>query len=133
MADSGSVSTAGGFGRILVAIYAVFALAATARAGVQLVLQFSEAPLAYLLSAVSAVVYLVATYALSQDQRRLAFGAILFEFVGVLVIGTFSVLDADAFPDQTVWSDYGQGYVYIPLVLPLVGLWWLHRTGRAAS
>ena len=38
-------------GRVLVALYGVFALAAGARAAVQLSTRFSEAPLAYLLSA----------------------------------------------------------------------------------
>lgn len=125
-----------GFGRILVAVYATFALAATARAGVQLATKFDEAPLAYLLSALSAVVYVVATVALGRSEptaRRVATYAVGFELLGVLAVGTLSVADAEAFPDQTVWSDYGQGYVFIPLVLPLVGLWWLRRTnGRAA-
>ncbi|MBA3251871.1 MAG: hypothetical protein H0T66_16560 [Geodermatophilaceae bacterium] len=125
--------TAAGFGRILVAIYATFALAATARAGVQLVTRFDEAPVAYLLSALSAVVYVVATVALARNARRLALAAVLFEFVGVLVIGTLSILDAEAFPDETVWSDFGRGYLFIPLVLPLVGLWWLRRTSPAAT
>lgn len=120
--------TGSGFGRLLVAIYATFALAATARAGVQLATRFDEAPVAYLLSALSAIVYVVATIALARNARRLAFAAVLFEFVGVLAIGTLSILDAEAFPDETVWSDFGRGYLFIPLVLPLVGLWWLRRT-----
>ena len=33
-----------------------------------------------------------------------------------------------AFPDATVWSQYGLGYGFVPLVLPVVGLWWLRRT-----
>ena len=122
--------TGAGFGRVLVAVYATFALAATARAAVQLLTKYADAPLAYLLSALSAVVYVVATVALARNLRTLAVAAVIFEFVGVLVIGTASVLDPAAFPDQTVWSDYGQGYLFIPLVLPLVGLWWLRRTGR---
>ncbi|MBA3524354.1 MAG: hypothetical protein H0T85_07355 [Geodermatophilaceae bacterium] len=131
----GAQPTNTGFGRILVAVYATFALAATARAGVQLATRFDEAPLAYLLSALSAVVYVVATIALGRTgptARRVATYAVGFELVGVLAIGTLSVLDPAAFPDQTVWSDYGQGYLFIPLALPLVGLWWLRRTsGRA--
>lgn len=120
-----------GFGRVLVAVYATFALAATARAAVQLLTQYSEAPLAYLLSAVSAVIYVVATVALAgrgPRPRAVALAAVSFELIGVLLIGTLSVLDPAAFPDQTVWSGYGQGYVYIPLVLPFVGLYWLYRT-----
>ena len=52
----------------------------------------------------------------------------MFELVGVLVVGTLSVFDAGDFPDDTVWSWFGRGYGFIPLVLPLVGLWWLRRT-----
>lgn len=123
--------TGRGFGRVLVAVYATFALAATARAGVQLATKFDEAPLAYLLSALSAVVYVVATVALARSSRGLAAAAVTFELVGVLVIGTLSVLDPEAFPDETVWSGYGRGYLFIPLVLPLAGLLWLRRTARA--
>lgn len=120
--------TGAGFGRVLVAVYATFALAATARAAVQLATKYAEAPLAYLLSALSSVVYVVATVALARGARRVATAAVTFELVGVLAIGTLSVLDPTAFPDETVWSGYGQGYLFIPLVLPLVGLYWLRRT-----
>jgi hypothetical protein len=37
------------------------------------------------------------------------------------------VIWSSAFPDATVWSDFGQGYGYVPLILPIVGLWWLLR------
>lgn len=130
---NGAGPTNTGFGRILVAVYATFALAATARAAVQLATKFHEAPLAYLLSALSALVYIVATVALGRTgatARRVATYAVGFELVGVLAVGTLSLVDAEAFPDQTVWSDYGQGYLFIPVVLPLVGLWWLRRTAR---
>jgi hypothetical protein len=125
-------STASGPGRVLVAVYGVFALAATARAGYQLVAKFDEAPLAYLLSALAAVVYVVATVALATDRRALAWGAVGVELVGVLAVGTLSVLDAGDFPDQTVWSVYGQGYGYVPLVLPFLGVAWLWRTRPGA-
>jgi Na+-driven multidrug efflux pump len=109
----------------------VFALAASARAGVQIATRFDEAPLAYALSAFSAVVYIVATGALARGgprARRVAWVACGIELVGVLVIGAFSLLDPAAFPDETVWSGFGQGYLFIPLVLPVLGLTWLRRT-----
>lgn len=86
--------------------------------------------MAYLLSAVAAVVYVVATVALALGDRgrRIATFAIAFELVGVLTIGTLSVIDPALFPRATVWSYYGAGYLLIPLVLPIVGLWWLRRT-----
>lgn len=122
-------STASGPGRVLVAVYGVFALAATARAAYQIAEKFDEAPLAYLLSALAGVVYVVATVALAKDWRRVAWAAVLVELAGVLVVGTLSVLDAGDFPDETVWSVFGQGYGYVPLVLPFLGLAWLRRTG----
>ena len=122
--------TTGGPGRVLVAVYAVFALAAGARAAVQLSTRFAEAPVAYLLSALAAAVYVVATVALARGGRRVALVAISVELVGVLVVGTLSLVDRAAFPDETVWSAYGRGYLFIPLVLPVVGLLYLRRTAR---
>ena len=133
----GSASEAGaGAGRLLVAVYGVFALAATSRAGVQLATRFGEAPIAYLLSAFSAVVYVVATVALARrgpGARRLAWLAVSTELAGVLLVGTFSLLAPQDFPRATVWSTYGIGYLFVPLVLPIVGLWWLRRSGQRTA
>jgi len=121
---------------VLVAVYAVFALAAGSRAAVQLSTRFEEAPLAYLLSAFAAAVYLVAAVGLSRRTRagrRTALVAISVELVGVLAVGTLTVVDPAAFPDETVWSTYGQGYLFIPLVLPVLGLLVLRRQARAAQ
>lgn len=134
--DGATGSTRSGAGKVLVALYATFAVAATSRAGYQLLAKGDEAPLAYGLSAVAAVVYVVATVGLAVDRpwaRRLAWLAVGTEAVGVLVVGTYSLLRPQDFPDPTVWSDYGLGYVLIPLVLPFVGLWWLRRTGRPSG
>jgi cytochrome bd-type quinol oxidase subunit 2 len=126
-------AAAGGPGRVLVAVYGVFALAAGARAVVQLSTRFAEAPVAYLLSALAAAVYVVATVALARGGRRTALVAITVELVGVLVVGTLSLLEPAAFPDETVWSAYGRGYLFIPLVLPVLGLLFLRRTARTPS
>lgn len=128
--------TATGPGRILVAVYAIFALAATSRAAVQIATKFHEAPLAYILSAVAAVIYIVATVALARAGAvswRVALGCLSVELAGVLIVGTLSVFDKAAFPDATVWSGYGEGYGFVPLVLPIVGLLWLRRTARVPA
>ena len=117
-----------GPGRLLVAVYAVFALAASSRAALQLLTRFDEAPVAYVLSAVAAAVYVVAAGALGRGMRRLALWAVGFELVGVLVVGTLSLVLRDAFPDETVWSLYGVGYGFVPLVLPVLGLLRLRAT-----
>ncbi len=125
-----------GPGRALVAVYGTFALAAGARAAVQIGTRFDEAPVAYLLSALAAVVYVVAAVGLARGARgrRTALVAITVELVGVLVVGTLSLIDRAAFPDETVWSAYGRGYYFVPLVLPVLGLLLLRRTaGRRAA
>lgn len=134
MAEARATST--GAGRVLIAVYGIFALSATARAAVQIATRFGAAPLPYLLSALAGVVYILATIGLAgrgPGARRLAWGAVGFELVGVLVVGSLSVLDAAAVSelfraDDAVWSNFGRGYGFIPLVLPIVGLWWLRRT-----
>jgi cytochrome bd-type quinol oxidase subunit 2 len=128
--------TARGPGRVLVAVYGVFALAAGARAAVQIAVQFDEAPLAYLLSALAAAVYVVATVGLARGGRggrRTAVLACSLELAGVLVVGTLSLVDPAAFPDDTVWSGYGQGYGFIPLALPVLGLLWLRHQAEVAA
>jgi len=124
-------ATGSGPGRLLVAVYALFAVAAGARAGVQMVARFSDAPLAYTLSALAAVIYLVAAAGLARGGaagRRLALACCTVELVGVLAVGTASLLWPRAFPDATVWSLFGVGYGFVPLVLPVLGLLWLRRT-----
>ncbi|WP_375431475.1 hypothetical protein [uncultured Friedmanniella sp.] len=130
-AAGGPRRTTSGPGRVLVAVYGLFALAATSRAAVQLITDYAEAPLAYLLSAVAGVIYVVATFTLargSRTSRQVAWAAITLELVGVLAVGTASVVDPAAFPRATVWSTYGIGYGFVPLVLPVLGLLWLRRT-----
>jgi hypothetical protein len=126
-----------GLGRVLLFVYGVFALSASARAGVQIATHFGEAPLAYLLSALAGLVYIAATVGLAiggARGRRIALTSCSVELLGVLVVGTLSIADAVAFPDDTVWSKYGSGYGYVPLVLPFIGLWWVwrHRDAPAA-
>ncbi|WP_087099045.1 hypothetical protein [Nocardiopsis sp. JB363] len=126
-----------GPGRLLVAVYAVFALAATARGTYQLVTRFEEAPLAYALSVFAGVVYLVAAVGLARagrTSRQVALVSVSVEMVGVLVVGALSEFTSGIFPEDTVWSHFGSGYLFIPLVLPILGLWWIlkvHRADRA--
>ncbi len=124
-----------GPGRLLIAVYAVFAISATARAGYQILTKFSEAPLAYLLSAFAAAVYIVATVSLAKPGRtwfKISLAAVLVELIGVLVVGALSLFDAVNFPHETVWSLFGRGYGFIPLLLPVLGLIWLYRRRPAA-
>lgn len=119
-----------GVGRVLIAVYAILALAATGRSFYQLISKFDQAPLAYTLSAVAAVVYILATVALIAPGRiwfRVAQVTIGFELAGVLVVGLLSALVPSLFAHPSVWSHFGVGYLFIPLVVPVLGLLWLSR------
>lgn len=119
-----------GVGRLLIAIYAIFAISATARAGYQLIREFDQAPLAYSLSAISAAVYLLATYSLTKQEpkwQRIAFYTIWFELVGVIAVGALSLALPELFAHPSVWSNFGAGYAFIPLLLPILGLIWIRK------
>lgn len=120
--------TSTGFSRVLVTLYGVLALAAIGRSVYQILTKFDDAPFPYSLSAVAAAVYLVATIALLARWRGVATVAMVFELIGVLSVGMLTLIDPSLFPADTVWSHFGQGYVYIPVVLPLVGLWWARNS-----
>lgn len=120
-----------GPGRLLIAIYILFAIAATSRAGLQIATRFDEAPVAYLLSAMAALIYIVAAVGLARAGhagRRVALACCSVELIGVVAVGVLSLADKELFPDETVWSGFGSGYGYVPLVLPILGLFWLWRT-----
>ncbi|MEU7027387.1 hypothetical protein AB0A60_11955 [Streptomyces sp. NPDC046275] len=124
-----------GPGVLLVWLYGVMSVGAVSRSIYQIATEFDRAPLAYGLSAVAAVVYAFITYTLvrgGETARRAALVCCAAELAGVLVVGTWTLLEPSAFPDATVWSDYGYGYVFIPVLLPLSGIWWLRRA-RAAE
>jgi hypothetical protein len=127
-------ATGRGWGRVLVAVYAVFALAATGRSTVQVATSFGEAPLPYSLTVLAAAVYLVATAALASARpgaRGVAWVAVLVELIGVLAVGALTLVEESWFPDDTVWSGFGAGYGYLPLVLPFAGVAWLRHTRGA--
>ncbi|MGL4173124.1 MAG: hypothetical protein ACRCTR_03490 [Actinomycetota bacterium] len=112
---------------VLIALYGVLSLAATARSTVQIMTQFDQAPLAYGLSAAAGATYLAVSWALRRERHRWALHACSIELVGVLTVGTWSALDPTRFPDETVWSGYGIGYGFLPLILPVFTLWWLRK------
>jgi hypothetical protein len=120
-----------GGARVLVIVYGVLALAATGRSVYQLLTKFDTAPVAYMLSALAGIVYIVITVALSRGATAIARIAMWFELIGVVAIGAMSYLDAGLFPRDTVWSHFGSGYIWIPLIVPVVGLIALARQGRA--
>lgn len=122
-----------GVGRLLILVYAVFAVSSTARASFQVITKFEEAPLAYSLSLLSALVYILATVSLARSGttwNKVAVAAVVFELVGVLSVGTFSFVAPELFDHASVWSGFGSGYGYLPLVLPILGFIWIRRARR---
>ncbi|MDO5700055.1 MAG: hypothetical protein Q4P36_01100 [Bowdeniella nasicola] len=127
-----------GLGRVLILVYGMFALAASARSLVQLIRDASEAPLAYSLSAVAALIYIVATVCLAHNGRRMrraAWAAVIFEAVGVIAVGILSTTHPELFARDSVWSHFGSGYGFVPLILPWLGMAWLYYSnpGRIAQ
>ena len=117
-----------GVGRLLIAVYAIFAVSSLARASYQLATKFQDAPVAYSLSAVAAIIYIVATIALAKSAlNKLAIFAIAFELIGVITVGILSYTHPELFAHPSVWSKFGQGYGYVPFVLPILGLLWLRK------
>jgi hypothetical protein len=123
-----------GPGRVLIAVYAVFALAATVRSSYQLLTAFEKSPVNYSLSVLSGLVYILATLALAKTSagwQKVARATLGFELAGVLLVGTYSLFFPVASVKLTsVWSDFGMYYGFIPLALPIIGLYWLAKRGR---
>lgn len=126
----------GGPGLLLVWLYGVMVVGAVSRSVYQISTDFDRAPLAYTLSAAAGVVYGFITYTLvrgGETARRAALVCCAAELVGVLTVGTWTLLEPSAFPDATVWSDYGMGYLFIPVLLPLTAVYWLRRARPTRS
>ncbi|MFP3990135.1 hypothetical protein U9R90_22235 [Streptomyces sp. E11-3] len=120
----------GGPGLVLVWLYGVMVVGAVSRSAYQISTEFDRAPLAYALSAVAALVYAFITYTLvrgGETARRAALVCCAAELVGVLVVGAWTVAAPSAFPDATVWSKFGMGYLFIPVLLPVTAVYWLRR------
>ncbi|MFG3656333.1 hypothetical protein [Streptomyces sp. NPDC047706] len=119
-----------GPGILLVWLYGVMVVGAVSRSAYQIATEFGRAPLAYALSALAGVVYGFITYTLvrgGETARRAAQVCCAAELAGVLVVGTWTLVEPSAFPDATVWSDFGMGYLFIPVLLPVSALWWLRK------
>lgn len=116
--------------RVLLAVYALFILAAGARSAVQLATEASRAPIAYSLSAVAALTYVAGWFAIRRaSSGHTGFASVMLwvELAGVVTVGTLSLVEPSWFPDASVWSGYGIGYGFVPAILPVAGLYWLRR------
>lgn len=118
---------------VLTVAYAILCLAATGRSVYQITTKFSEAPIPYAISALSAILYGVIAYALWTRKMRLALVGTAVELAGVLAVGTLGWLEPSWWPDETVWTGYGSAYGWFPLILPVVALWLLLRERRVGA
>jgi hypothetical protein len=74
----------------------------------------------------------MATIALAKSApvwSKIAWIAVSVELLGVVAVGVLSFTHPELFAHPSVWSKFGQGYGYIPLILPILGLLWLRRSG----
>ncbi|MFJ6482672.1 MULTISPECIES: hypothetical protein [unclassified Streptomyces] len=134
---TGAATTTSGRGRLvsgpgllLVWLYGVMVVGAVSRSAFQISTEFDRAPLAYSLSAVAALVYAFITYSLvrgGEKARRAALVCCAAELAGVLAVGTWTLVRPESFPDTTVWSQFGMGYLFIPVILPITGMLWLRK------
>ncbi|QEU97783.1 hypothetical protein CP970_35985 [Streptomyces kanamyceticus] len=125
-----------GPGILLVWLYGVMVVGAVSRSAVQISTDFHKAPLAYSLSALAGLVYGFITYSLvrgGDTARRAALVCCAAELVGVLAVGAWTLAEPSAFPDATVWSDFGMGYLFIPVILPVTAIFWLSKARRASA
>ncbi|MEU5155358.1 hypothetical protein [Glycomyces sp. NPDC021274] len=129
-AEAAPRALAAGFGRLIVLVYVVFAVSAGVRAVFQVVVKFDAAPVSFTLSAIAALIYLVAAVAIIRGAGALAMLAVGVEMAGVLAVGALSFAVPHWFPEPSVWSHFGSGYGYVPLILPAVGLVYLFRRRR---
>lgn len=117
-----------GPGLLLVWLYGVMVVGAVSRSAYQISTEFDRAPLAYALSGAAALAYAFITYSLvrgGEKARKAALVCCAAELAGVLAVGTWTLVRPESFPDATVWSDFGMGYLFIPVVLPVTGMIWL--------
>lgn len=117
-----------GPGLLLVWLYGVMVVGAVSRSAYQISTEFDRAPLAYALSGAAALAYAFITYSLvrgGEKARKAALVCCAAELAGVLAVGTWTLVRPESFPDATVWSDFGMGYLFIPVILPVTGMIWL--------
>lgn len=115
-------NTSRGFRTVLVVVYSIFAISATARSMVQILRDFDKAPVAYSLSLFAALTYVLLAILMSRQNPPRLFTLIVvaIELSGVVLVGILSLSMPNLFPDATVWSLFGVGYGFAPLLLPLI-------------
>lgn len=103
-----------------VALYGFWSVAVLSRA----LYQYATRPLPHLpthLSLCAGLIYLGITVAAWSGHTRWVRAGLWIELAGVCIVST--VEHWWRLPYTSAWSGYGSGYVWLPLVLPIAGLW----------
>jgi len=103
----------------MAALYAFWALAVCSRALWQYTVGHHIA-LPTHLSALAGILYLAIAYWAWQGHIRALRVGLIIECCGVIAVSISEQFAPMEY--ATAWSHFGAGYLYIPLVLPLVGL-----------
>jgi hypothetical protein len=128
-------SKATGGSDALVFFYGLWAVAALSRAAYQYLVRrppdLAPTHISFFVGALY-VLIILGLRRRSPNAWWLTLSLLVVELLGVLVVGTVDVLWRP-FPYTSVWSAYGAGYLFMPLLLPVAGLaWLLQRATRAA-
>jgi hypothetical protein len=119
----------------LTLLYGLWAVAALSRAVYQYLFRHPESFVPTHISAFVGVLYLLILLGLRRRGPRVWWATLALlavELGGVLIVGMVDLVWRP-FPYATVWSGLGAGYLYIPLFLPVVGIWWMLQRNTRAS
>lgn len=120
-----------GGGRVVMAVFWVFAIYFTYTSFVDFV-TFSNQPIGpRVLSLIAALGYVLIAAAITHNGRRMriiGWTALLVELAGVLSTGIIGLGVADIGAIRNTWANFGAGYYYAPLILPVIGLVWIWFT-----
>ena len=105
-------------------IYAFWAVAVCSRASWQYVTHHGDL-LPTHLSLLAGSIYIAIAWSAYHQQPRPALIGLVLEFLGVLGVSIYEF--SSPFSYATAWSHFGAGYLYLPLILPIAGIWSLWR------
>jgi hypothetical protein len=121
--------TARGASDVLGFFYALWSFSALGRSSYEYLFKRPTTYIPAHLSTFVGLLYILIIVGLRRRSPRwwrLTLALLIVELAGVLIVGTIDVVWRP-FPYATVWSNYGVGYFFMPLLLPFAGLWWMLR------
>jgi len=119
----------------LIFFYGLWALAALGRAAYQYGFRRPADATPTHISTFVGLLYLAIIAGLRRRSARawrITLALLTVELAGVLIVGTLDLVWRP-FPYASVWSQYGSGYFFMPLLMPLAGLAWLLRRNTRAA